>query len=504
MVSNNLDKNGFGIDINGFNIGIRKLLRKQLQSICEISAAELNGFCIHMGIREASTKLGIKKTLEGPAFYFQSDNPKEKEQVIEFKEQDTEKLFLQLVGVQWPDSRNGKNTFVQKGVKTLTCGNIYSELFPINDNYDVLWAVCDKSGSDSVVHKLIMQVILYILTNAFRDINEIRAIGVSVSAEKVLNWWIKGTNFKFIDSYIEHLFKRYNLPNREDCERLALLPYEKRECKGKILLVNPRNFKEYSAAGEILFYEEAEKSSFYNTDFTRKMLEACNKDNYLLVSNTKQHNIIGFVKSKNTLSKYIMIEYKGVANWSIHFVNEEILCYKRGQYYISKKEYIKNNLSVLKKIKSDMLRDNKGIKDVYDEIKDFNPGVYDKIIDELEGVEHRALLIIALDAENEVERLCSKYGRGTRIKEVPMIGKNDETKTMITGLASVDGAVFMDLKGQCLAFGVILDGKAKIRGKSAQGSRHNSASNYIAGENRIAVIISEDKDKGIEILYGKR
>ena len=54
----------------------------------------------------------------------------------------------------------------------------------------------------------------------------------------------------------------------------------------------------------------------------------------------------------------------------------------------------------------------------------------------------------------------------------------------------------------CYGFGVILDGEARIKGERARGARYNSACNYIAGKNECAIIISEDKERGIEIKDG--
>lgn len=511
-MNGNQDEKIFDIDINQFNKKMREFLYSQLKDIYEISEEELNQFYIHIGIKESDSDTGMRPEIEGPVFYMSFDNPDEEHLVVNVSEQEWNEAFLEHIKARWPYCCNEDNTFLQEGSKVLTCGNAQYEKLPFNNmvgNYKVLWAVCDKSGGCSVVHRLVMQVVLYILVNGFRDINQISAIGYSKNVTDVLERLIKNEKFRFIDLYVEKLFQKYNLPNKEECEQLALLSHEKRECQGEILLVDPVKFDEKSCKeGEILFYNKERNQVFSNADYTRKMLEVCRGNNYLLVSSAAEHNVIGYIQreSMDPDDSGIVIEYKGVANWSVYFEREEILCHKRGSYYISKKEYKKNICDILEKIKGDMLWINKGIEvsdpDAYKKMNAFDSAAYTDIINQLESVDHGALLVIAHDAEDEVKRLCDTYGRGTRIAKVSMIGET-KTKNMLTGLASVDGAVFMDLEGQCHAFGVILDGEAKTRGKSDQGSRHNSANNYIAGENRIAVIVSEDKDKGTEILYGK-
>lgn len=46
-------------------------------------------------------------------------------------------------------------------------------------------------------------------------------------------------------------------------------------------------------------------------------------------------------------------------------------------------------------------------------------------------------------------------------------------------MISIDGAALVDFDGCCHGFGVILDGKAQVKGDMGKGARHNSAGNYI-------------------------
>ena len=67
----------------------------------------------------------------------------------------------------------------------------------------------------------------------------------------------------------------------------------------------------------------------------------------------------------------------------------------------------------------------------------------------------------------------------------------------------MDGEVIIDFDGICYAFGVIRDGQARAMGEEKMGARYNSSITYIAGKERIAFIASEDKEKGVEVFYGK-
>ena len=110
---------------------------------------------------------------------------------------------------------------------------------------------------------------------------------------------------------------------------------------------------------------------------------------------------------------------------------------------------------------------------------------------------HGALLIIAPNAQEEVERF-SGFRRGMLVEAIDL--KKKKNLVLLDGMASIDGAVMLDFAGICYGFGIILDGSAK-KGDVGRGARYNSAISYIAGkEEKYAVIVSEDKERGLEII----
>lgn len=105
--------------------------------------------------------------------------------------------------------------------------------------------------------------------------------------------------------------------------------------------------------------------------------------------------------------------------------------------------------------------------------------------------EHGALLVISNKAMHECERLSRQ---STPIKPI----RADDA--LIYSLASIDGAVLLDLEGQCWAIGVILDGLACEEGNPSRGARYNSAIRYVSTRPKecLAFIVSEDG--GIDMI----
>lgn len=98
-------------------------------------------------------------------------------------------------------------------------------------------------------------------------------------------------------------------------------------------------------------------------------------------------------------------------------------------------------------------------------------------------------------AEEEIEEL--EY-QAIRIKKTNLFNKNSvELEKIIDRITCIDGAIYLDLEGNCYAIGVILDGIAeKNQGDSSRGARYNSAIRYANKEkvkdNCIIVVVSED------------
>jgi hypothetical protein len=98
--------------------------------------------------------------------------------------------------------------------------------------------------------------------------------------------------------------------------------------------------------------------------------------------------------------------------------------------------------------------------------------------------EHGAMLVISSSAAEEAARLANQC---TRIRPF-----NPDDKTLCR-LTSIDGAVLLDLEGNCHAIGVILDGLASPKCTPSRGARYNSGVRYAYGRCDCMVVVkSED------------
>ena len=109
---------------------------------------------------------------------------------------------------------------------------------------------------------------------------------------------------------------------------------------------------------------------------------------------------------------------------------------------------------------------------------------------------HGTMLVITPTASKESERLSAQ---STVIKPTSV------TKTLVSHVSGVDGAILVSPDGVIHAFGVILDGLASGNGNPGRGARFNSAIRYVDGQSSLgmsclALIVSED---GYVDLYPK-
>jgi hypothetical protein len=104
---------------------------------------------------------------------------------------------------------------------------------------------------------------------------------------------------------------------------------------------------------------------------------------------------------------------------------------------------------------------------------------------------HGAMLIFSSAAASEAERLAPQ---AWRVMPAPV------SPGLLLRLTAMDGAVLLDLQGQCHAIGVILDGQAMGWGDPARGSRFNNAQRYLDTNPPPAVIVIYSTDGGIDVL----
>jgi hypothetical protein len=108
-----------------------------------------------------------------------------------------------------------------------------------------------------------------------------------------------------------------------------------------------------------------------------------------------------------------------------------------------------------------------------------------------------AMVMISRNAAAEAARLS---GQATAIDPLPL------TPALVRQLTGIDGALLLDMEGDCHAIGVIFDGQATADGSPARGSRFNSALRYVNSSNgaALAVVISEDGSFDVLPLLRRR
>lgn len=106
-------------------------------------------------------------------------------------------------------------------------------------------------------------------------------------------------------------------------------------------------------------------------------------------------------------------------------------------------------------------------------------GIWEELVSMIVSLTHGAMVIVTTEAEKESERLTGK-NRGYKVQ-----CKFD--REMYSGFTCVDGALILNPAGECIAFGVIIDGKAVVPGNVERGSRYNSAKNYIAWKSNVMI-----------------
>lgn len=365
--------------------------------------------------------------------------------------------------------------------------------------YNVIW-IANYSDNTSEIAKILGSVVIQFLAEQTNDLNFITTEG----CKRILG---QIHDFNFIERYKNNVIEILGLQERI-LRNIASERYENREANSILCFVDDKDMQEPKKIssqndpeikGIVLFNEQCAKEYIITDEklsAIRKMLETCNGTGGALLASIKPpftlYGIIFFNGSNSFLKTHRYIQFLGKGNWKLYQNGQCFLMRKEEQYYVDdlySGDALKNCLESINKIK--------------DAEKFYN------ILLKLNEQQHGALMIIADDVKTEAERLGNMH-RGMLIDQIDL-GNHME---VLNGIAAIDGAVLVDWDGMCYGFGFILDGKVVMQGDVGRGARYNSAINYVklteADQIRYAVIVSEDKERGIEIInnegrciYGK-
>lgn len=204
----------------------------------------------------------------------------------------------------------------------------------------------------------------------------------------------------------------------------------------------------------------------------RKLLEVTYNGLSLLMNAQGEVFAIGKIK-KDTKRKFYKIRFMDFMEWKLYINEEEYL-------------HFKNMFPSFPEIRTGMQQEDVDtLREMFGEKK------LDKLIEIIEAAikqKHGTIVVIAENAEKEVERL---YASSLPICPIELSSEQIEAMT------SIDGALMCDENGVCYAIGVILDGKVSNESDSSRGARYNSAIRYNEmrkeqQQKTFIVIVSED------------
>lgn len=386
-----------------------------------------------------------------------------------------------------------KETCKDKLVETIVIDKIRDSKDELAENYIALLVIVyDKNCSESF--QFFVKVMLRFLKKVIIDLECLETL----IKPEIWKDRVDKIDFDFIRWYCDKVFEVKALPEVEMITKIAFMNYENRPNNATMLFLDSNDLEELPKEEEgILKFDDINKEDMkfvvvkdnekmVGTEKTiRKMLETCKgNERFLIVQANYPYYLWGIVTDtyyKNNIKskeQYCCIDFLGNGSWKIRAKEDILLIYEKGRFSLDEEQKMLDLENEVKKIKG--LNSEEQISFV-------------RIIDRLYKQNHGALMIIAKDAKIEAERLCKRYKRGTLVEEINLT--SEENWKMLDGIASIDGAVMVDLKGICYGFGIILDGVAKRVGDLGKGSRFNSAVNYIADKERYAIIVSEDKQK---------
>ena len=371
------------------------------------------------------------------------------------------------------------------------------------------------TAKEYIIHCLLLNemadyygVVQFILNEIVRE----AGYGELIS-KKLLDGIIDKSNLSnravLMEKYTQKFLKDNRMPSEELLIELSARKYEGSESEARIYFDNdslPDKNKVF--VFDCMGYEDRKLESG-KLRTIRKLMEM-SKRNALQLLADDEMCIIGLIsidkkKQKVMDSMCNYIYFNGYMQWSVYIRGKEEICYKQGRYYINSSKgrdiyegsvnEFKNRIGI--KLSSDIVSK---IENLVEILKDQRHGT----------------TVIITDDEDEVVRLCG-VGRGLPVDAENQIGfltdDNHFDREKLLSITEIDGALFMNMQGKCTAFGVIVDGVAKVRGDTGRGARFNSIYNYIYHKSAertmcqgssesekiyIALIFSEDG--GVDII----
>lgn len=343
----------------------------------------------------------------------------------------------------------------------------------IYEKYVIQSTMKDKEGT---LKKSFLEQIIF---NIFEKWREIIYYNISGSYHS-----LELSSKSIIELASKDIFVTANLPDYSLFTYISSLNYESNSCRGKFAFIKSEdinNIEEF-----VCFKRKIVLSRTYSRKI-RKLLEITQDEYYLIVKERipNRFEIEGIGKINTELANKIdIIEILGHMEWKLLSKNIEIMKYDGLNMRLPEIEHTVDyyNEQIINFFGIDNVCENLG-----------------NVIGEAKKQLHGTIIVISKEAGKEVQRLCDN-GRGIEINTINLIDKYN----IITKISSIDGAIMIDLDGNCNGIGIILDGERDSKGNDSRGARYNSAKSYVDDKNKkgnicMAFVISEDKT--VDVLF---
>lgn len=298
-------------------------------------------------------------------------------------------------------------------------------------------------------------------------------------------------------NYVDWYLRENALPDAELLIELSAAKYEGSESEARIYF-DKSGIEEVSKFNTI-----GQKSRIINSEnkrVIRKLMEISKRGQIFLYAEWDELNnnnvITTLVKVNQEQNQGLYIKFSGFMSWSIICGAREEIVYHHGKYWLNSSKEDKLYHDDIEHVKKELAKKASQNPQLRQQLNVWaHTNWLEELIKILEKQKHGTAVIVT-DCEDEAERLCG-VNRGTLLnvdKDVCM-DRNGWNEGHLLSMTGIDGALFMNLKGQCLAMGVLMDGIATEPGDVGRGARYNSTVNYITQKKEgiyFGIIVSED------------
>lgn len=368
------------------------------------------------------------------------------------------------------------------------CEGKYIEREGKTENAEYLFLVADLSDGVRAYAGIIQFILKSVLRRA-KNISEF--IAITEGTEKFQIFFENLQRRRLLGDYAEFYLREKNLPDAEILIELSAARYEGSDSEARIY------FDKNSVSNVCTLDEEGKQSRVIHPDklrLIRKLMEISKRDKLYLYAEKQgdgEFIIKQLVKKKRGEEEGIYIKFSGFMHWSIIHNGKEEITYYHGKYLLN---YSDKNALYHAEIEN--LKRKLPAECINQMANWFSENALESLIKILKKQKHGTSVILT-NCKDDLENLC-KQNRGMLLACNKKFCKKSLEKwdeEQILSVTGIDGALFMDLEGNCLVIGVLVDGKATIQGDVGRGARYNSVVNYVRQKEEglyIGIIVSED------------